>query len=858
MIQEKFKEKTIVEVISLILTLLPTLTGNFLPQVNATPTGNRYIDEITSTLPDGVTDPQVLDVDSTGRVYLGTVAHGCFYSDDLGVTWTRITAFQDTARTWETFIDSNDYVYMQVNNLTGFNLYRSIDRGVTWTDTCSNLTVAPIAQAWHIDADSSGNIYFSWYTGNEEAEHKNVTVWRSTDNGVSFSLWYNLSDTQIDGNTIWGRHTHSVRVAPNDYVYLMIGDADVGIHGHDHYNQIRRYNGTGWEILCYSNDEAVNEMRWCDAFFLGDYIYGMPDLGNYIYRMRYDEPNATFWSSREKLLSTQGMPDVEIFDTTTFDNFVLCATEDAHLLGTWDGIHYVKIHESSGGYISRLQTLGQFPFYWIDYDNAKVYRLNRLTKEDLINLYYEQFNSYRGSVSNAATYITEHRLSTANGTSYVDLTDVALTNVQASIKGLSKTNHFVGANAGFEWGNTTGYTFIVGGADISVTSESGKYHDGSYGLEVVKEDGEGGTIVRPTTDPTVNVGDYILWSVWYKANDTATNGLQFQLLNMSGGANEISEYASPTTSWQQYTKVKVFDNTATWTARPQVKFNAIGGKDVEYYIDSVLVWLPEASFAMDWSSDDLAVFMQTCEYAFFDSDVNTINATLTVNGETVSHSGTLTNGTESNTTSLSGILTGALEVGANIQGSGQAILKLNGTRVFYGDSIILKGRTQNVYYGRYYGMLSLTINTTDLLALTNLQANIASLSFDGSKLTLFVHSPSGTTSTSKVYCGDKGEPPAVYATNGILSWSYNASTKMLTLNVVHEGPANILVDWRIPGDVNGDGIIDIFDIGAVSAHWYPGPPIGPLGYDADCDINNDGAIDLFDICICCDHWTETC
>jgi len=58
-------------------------------------------------------------------------------------------------------------------------------------------------------------------------------------------------------------------------------------------------------------------------------------------------------------------------------------------------------------------------------------------------------------------------------------------------------------------------------------------------------------------------------------------------------------------------------------------------------------------------------------------------------------------------------------------------------------------------------------------------------------------------------------------------------------------------------DINGDGIVDIFDIGEVSAHWYPGPPIGPLGYGANCDPNYDGNVDILDIKIVSDHWGET-
>ena len=61
----------------------------------------------------------------------------------------------------------------------------------------------------------------------------------------------------------------------------------------------------------------------------------------------------------------------------------------------------------------------------------------------------------------------------------------------------------------------------------------------------------------------------------------------------------------------------------------------------------------------------------------------------------------------------------------------------------------------------------------------------------------------------------------------------------------------------IPGDVNGDRIVDIFDIGTLSAHWYPGPPIGSLGYDANCDVNHDGAVDIFDIGLASAHLGES-
>jgi len=60
----------------------------------------------------------------------------------------------------------------------------------------------------------------------------------------------------------------------------------------------------------------------------------------------------------------------------------------------------------------------------------------------------------------------------------------------------------------------------------------------------------------------------------------------------------------------------------------------------------------------------------------------------------------------------------------------------------------------------------------------------------------------------------------------------------------------------LPGDTNGDGIVDIFDIASISAHWYPGPPAGPLGYDPAADLNYSGSVDMSDINICSAHWGD--
>jgi len=119
-------------------------------------------------------------------------------------------------------------------------------------------------------------------------------------------------------------------------------------------------------------------------------------------------------------------------------------------------------------------------------------------------------------------------------------------------------------------------------------------------------------------------------------------------------------------------------------------------------------------------------------------------------------------------------------------------------------------------------------------------------------LTLTVYGYSGTTTITQVHCGVKGKPTAVYASNGTLTWSYNASTTVLTLNVTHASPTRVLIYWKIPGDVNDNGIVDLHDL-AIIGKACEATPVSPK-WDEDCDINGDAIIDIFDIGIVSANW----
>ena len=129
------------------------------------------------------------------------------------------------------------------------------------------------------------------------------------------------------------------------------------------------------------------------------------------------------------------------------------------------------------------------------------------------------------------------------------------------------------------------------------------------------------------------------------------------------------------------------------------------------------------------------------------------------------------------------------------------------------------------------------------------KVSLTSWDYANQRLVFTILAPSGTTSTTKVYCGDKSEPTAVYATNGTLTWSYNASTKTLELSVAHHDLAEIIIYWREPGDVDDDGDVDLDDLYYVLIAYGMTieDAMATYGVPPGTDIDNDGTIDLDDL-----------
>jgi hypothetical protein len=59
----------------------------------------------------------------------------------------------------------------------------------------------------------------------------------------------------------------------------------------------------------------------------------------------------------------------------------------------------------------------------------------------------------------------------------------------------------------------------------------------------------------------------------------------------------------------------------------------------------------------------------------------------------------------------------------------------------------------------------------------------------------------------------------------------------------------------IPGDVDGSGLVDIFDVVMITSIYEA--RIGDLQYSPNSDIDNNGIIDIFDVVACTGHYEET-
>lgn len=777
------------------------LIGVFVLKAEATPTGHNWLTEIGT-----FKELLGVDVDSSARVFI-KINNTVWRSTDSGLTFSKVldTGVAHTSG-FLIRVDSNDRIFVEIYDGANYDTYRSIDHGDNWTEVLSDTP-----HLWRLAEMQNGTLLMNTYhTG------KDALIYKSNDGGASWTVWQNLTGLVTD-------HIHFVRVNPySDDIWIGCGDqtgAPLGYH-----------NGTAWTWVY----NTTNDYTFTDAIFDENYVYLMPDRSAHIvYRL----PHRGTWIDRVDVINlyddvySPGIP-YSMMAARYADGMMVIPTDMETIHASIDGIRWFKVaqlgYQGSGAW--RLASISQRrPIYVANFYTDKLYRLD-MYAHDIAKLVYHKWTVEKGTLINSEEYSYETIIT--NGTSYVDLSTVALQSVKATIIGLSRTQEITD-NSGFETGDTSNWTSppspfppIIKMFEYSVTS--GESHSGSYSWNFTqKPDTNSGTLaINDATTPSV-ASDWWLISVWAKANNTNAilrigftywTGSDWNWLLPDG----ISDYFYPTTTWQRFT----FITTGLTESNMSFAFTADYNNQGTYqmFVDDVLAEKLYIRHMNRSNGGDGFVFKAITNDLvpdYYTETSNTTNPTITIDGQQVSHSGQLANGTASSPTSLSGILTGVISVNASIEGSGQAILQLNGTRLFYEDSVIIEGRANNVYYGRYYGTFSPTVNTTDLIAVTNVASNITVLSYKSTRLRLNIESYSGATSITKIYCGNKGNASGVI---GATSWSYDNTTAILTINKTHTNTTHEINVFWPPSNVYTTevvvGAIIVAGTGVILAYWY--------------------------------------
>ena len=155
-------------------------------------------------------------------------------------------------------------------------------------------------------------------------------------------------------------------------------------------------------------------------------------------------------------------------------------------------------------------------------------------------------------------------------------------------------------------------------------------------------------------------------------------------------------------------------------------------------------------------------------------------------------------------------------------------------------TIVHKGYPVDIYVEvRNEGTLSATFNVTAY--------------FDSTKIGTQTVTLTPNTNVTLAFPWNTASVPYGYYTI-----SANASLVLGETDLADNSLTNGTVMLTIPGDINGDQVVDIADSAKISVHYYYPPYIiGPLGYHPNADINSDGNVDVSDAAIVNANWNKS-
>lgn len=759
------------------------VVGNIVPQAEVTSSNSKIMNVKDISAPTG---KRLYSVNVfRNEIYVGTTDGGVYkYVGSWGSgSWElKLTAYGGVRL-------EHDGTHLLATTTSSSNVYHTTD-GTTWT----NSSVIHGTPAWKKAWLGNGTVLGAGYSNDAP-----VYLHRSNDYGQSWSMWKNFTaiypqtaqKIATGGFGLW-RHAHSVAYATN-YIAVGIGDGWRA-------TVVSRDGGNTWSIERHG--------AFINAITFTDRIVMFPDGQDYLViywlaTQKYQEVRLQDWENSLMFWATYDSTNDVIYADHWNRNYTLGIVASPDKGESWVTLYKTTV----GGEIHLFPYYNSGYIYFTKRDGY-LYRFEALTNNAVRSMADTKFtysmygNSFYYDFGNASQVVD----------TTVSWTKINMTN---NLKNSDMEQGMATSGKGFPC--TWSYKWNIAERTFSIDNAGGL--NGTKALKIeFKNQGNylnvWGKYNTVTDRPSFPYNYGVLVTVWLKMNRT-TEGLKFYpvyffndtLRRLGGSEGECSEILIPSTNWYKITQYIAPPSASrgVWYGYPHFMIvgmwtaNLTNIPATTLWMDNVTVYpIPHHTYSLSYTT--------TLNHrGFYNEKIKWVANGSVMNTET-------------------------------------PIVKVNDVQIASGQTLekVASPLKVEVQQG---GLLQFTFTKVKTYAESDSAITSSSIAENLWAFTIFASN--GQTSTTKVYVGNKGEPTQVYTINGTLTWSFNASTKILTLNVSHNGPATVLVDWRIPGDVDGNGKVVASDLLNLSKA-YGSTPASPK-WNQNCDFNGDNIISVLDL-----------
>lgn len=743
--------------VCLLLLLTLILIGNIVPQIEGPTSTNPHSLSFETLSWNGVT---ARDFATDGTYLYAGLLNGSILRTTDGISWNVLSSWYHPSGVYALRVDSRGYLFVGAASLY-YPIYRSTDNGNSFHVVLNQSTNWNYMLLWNMAEDSNGNLYLASYG-------EKAIVFKSTSGGAYGSWAIKLNATQ----TYNAYHMHSIYVDKDiNYVYASYGDVVRG--------DIRSIDGGDtWTTL------PVSEGVTAITKFKGYRYFGEDCSPNVITRTNDDvnfevafDPPAVFYSGSVNAFFTFWL-------TESINGIMYAGTyKPPTIWATHNGLKWVKLFNlTSYGADKAVRRIEYFKKWIYVSGHNFSFRFRPLNETNLkyVLFHNNTLNEMTNQVA-ASEYIYtgSHRM--------INLNHV-VENATVKVKAVYSNNTVY--NSGFEsWTGSMPDYWQKSASEITVSQSTDRV-EGSYSVEI-----------NVTSTTPVFMGDtplgndwvvvtpqrYYVVSVWVKSlSKNFRPLLALDRWDTAGGYVPTIQRIAWEPSDGTWHRI-------SWTIYTQAWYNG-QLRGIKYLRYKILAAMMAGQSWVSWRMDGFMIQLAeapTSEMNQFhkDNPQKTLpqNSTINVHARTQR------------------LLTPYVPFGT--YATSNITFKLNGQQYSFTNVANGTERTVTTYSSFYKTMNFTEITITSGIALITLTgtrrvtltpyscAYLTDYKLQKESMQLTINAPSGITSTTKVYAGDKGKPISV---TGASNWTYDDSTKIVTVNLQHVNSQEVVLDWATP------------------------------------------------------------